>query len=112
MPLSITAGANYSLVGMLNLALDISYEPIDDRKIVSFGTEYWPTKFFALRAGYLVKAIESFYGTDSGFYEDDSDKKGWGGGIGFKIFNNTVDYAVMPYGSLGITQRISFLMNF
>ncbi|MCD6310955.1 MAG: hypothetical protein J7M11_00630 [Elusimicrobia bacterium] len=42
---------------MLNLALDISYEPIDDRKIVSFGTEYWPTKFLAGKGKTLIQSL-------------------------------------------------------
>ena len=85
---------------------------MDIKKTISFGTEIWPAEFFALRAGYLFKAVETLYRNNSGFSNENSSKNAWGGGVGIKISDYNTDYAIMPYSELGVTQRVSFLVNF
>ncbi|MBA3065742.1 UPF0164 family protein [bacterium] len=113
LPLSITAGTSYRIVGAFNLAMDISYEPVDKKRTVSFGTEFWPMHFFALRAGYLFQAVETLYSSDSSLSNNKiSEQNGLGGGIGIKVLGYDLDYAIVPYSGLGTTQRISLIAKF
>lgn len=113
LPLSLTTGISYKLVGMFNLAMDISYEPVDKKRTLSFGTEFWPMQFFALRAGYLFQAVETLYSSDTNSSNNKiSEQNGIGGGIGIKVFGYDLDYAIVPYSDLGATQRISFIAKF
>ena len=111
LPLTITAGAGYNIIDPFKIALDVSYEPIDDRKSVRLGTEFVPFGFMSLRAGYLIKAIETLY---SGNINDSSplESKGLSGGIGFSIYGYNLDYAIVPYRELGTTHRVSFQAKF
>ena len=113
LPLSVTAGASYNLKGMLNLAMDISYEPVDDKKLICFGTEFWPLDFFALRAGYLFQAVETLYNSNETVSNSKiSAQDGLGGGIGLKVFGYNLDYAIVPYKNFGATHRLSFQTKF
>src|SRR3989339_838835 len=112
LPITITAGAGYNIVDPFKVALDVSYEPIDDKKSVRLGTEFVPFGFLSLRAGYLIKAIETIY---SGSINDNStslESKGLSGGIGFNIYGYNLDYAIVPYRELGTTHRVSFQAKF
>jgi len=80
----------------LNFALDIA-KPQDDEVYYCFGTEWWAGKALALRAGYKTNQ-------DIG--------EGITAGIGLKIDKTTLDYAYVPYGDLGNTQRISLEIKF
>jgi len=110
LPLVLTAGIAYTYYG-LNLACDIRWQPIEERTNISLGTEYWPFKIFALRAGYLTHFLTSnlkFAPRDDvlgKFY-------GLGAGFGFRLGDIGIDYAFVPYGDLGNTHRISFLTKF
>ncbi|MBU2530534.1 MAG: PorV/PorQ family protein [Elusimicrobia bacterium] len=113
LPLSITTGVSYKVVGAFNLATDISYEPVDKKRTVSFGTEFSPMHFFTLRAGYLFQAVEALYGSSANSLSDKSgEQNSFAGGIGIKLFGHNLDYAVVPYADIGLTQRISYNANF
>ncbi|MFH1957408.1 MAG: hypothetical protein ABIJ15_02905 [bacterium] len=113
LPLSITAGGAYSLIGAFNLAMDLTYEPVDKKRTICFGTEFFPMQFFALRAGYLFQAIEALYNSDSNLPSSKiAGQHGLGGGIGIKVLGYNLDYAFVPYFELGTTQRVSFSAKF
>lgn len=110
LPLTLTAGIAYTYYG-LNLACDIRWQPIEERTNISLGTEYWPFKVFALRAGYLTRLLTSnlkFVPRDENlgkFY-------GLGAGFGFRLGSVGIDYSFVPYGDLGDTHRFSFSTKF
>jgi len=108
LPLSMTAGISYNLTGILNLAMDMTYEPIEKKKVLCIGTEIMPAGFITLRAGYLFQAIQTFYNSNDKLTE----QNGFGGGIGIRIFGYNLDYAIVPYSHLGTTQRVSFDVRF
>jgi hypothetical protein len=69
---------------------------------LSAGVEYVYMEMLALRAGYKA-----------GFGTIDLDGlKGVSGGIGVKISGLNVDYAIVPYGDLGVTQRVTLSLMF
>ena len=109
LPLSMTAGMSYNLTGILNLAMDITYEPIEKKKVLCIGTEIMPAGFITLRAGYLFQAIQSIYNLDE---VKITQQRGLGGGIRIKVFSYNLDYAIIPYDELGTTQRVSFEVKF
>jgi len=110
LPMTITAGAGYNILDPFKIALDVSYEPIDDKKSVRLGTEFVPFGFMSLRAGYLIKAIETIYSGD--LNNSPLESKGLSGGIGFSIYGYNLDYAIVPYKELGTTHRVSFQAKF
>ena len=92
LPLSITTGAAYSVIGVFNLALDISYEPVDKKKTISLGTEFMPMGFLALRAGYLFQAVDTIYNSNGNLPNNKiSGSNGFGGGLGIKVFGYNLD---------------------
>ena len=73
--------------------------------IFSLGTEYrfipiskWDIQL-PLRIGYKAPSINSA-------------ASGLSTGFGFKVRNYLIDYAHVPYGELGDTQRVSFTLKF
>ncbi|MEW6557896.1 MAG: PorV/PorQ family protein [Elusimicrobiota bacterium] len=106
LPLTATLGAGYNIKNALTLALDIKQRIYDNKTEISFGTEYISFNVLTLRVGYLLTNIRTYeHKNASGF-------SGFGGGLGFRIFNFSTDYAFVPYGDLGNTHRISFSVRF
>ncbi|MFH1957034.1 MAG: PorV/PorQ family protein [bacterium] len=113
LPLSVIAGTSYNLVGIFNLAMDIAYEPVDKKRTICLGTEFFPMQFFALRAGYLFQAVGALYNSGNNISNSKvTEQNGLGGGIGIKVLGYNLDYAIVPYSNLGTTQRISFTAKF
>ena len=109
LPLSMGLGAGLNFGGV-TLALDTNYEIIDRNMELSFGTEYAPIRFIALRGGYLISALKNTSNNNMG--EVFKTKDGLSGGMGIRVLNYSLDYAVVPYSDLGTTQRLSFLIGF
>ena len=109
LPLSMGLGAGLNFGGV-TLALDTNYEIIDRNMELSFGTEYAPIRFIALRGGYLISALKNTSNNNMG--EVFKTKDGLSGGMGINVLNYSLDYAVVPYSDLGTTQRLSFLIGF
>jgi len=110
LPLTITAGVGYTYGG-LNLACDVRWQPIEQRTNISIGTEYWPFRIIALRAGYLTRFFDSglkFQSRDTNL----GNLYGLGMGLGFKFGGIGIDYCFVPYGDLGNTHRVSFGAKF
>jgi len=109
LPLTLSLGTGLR-IGGVTLAFDTNYEVIDKEVKIAFGTEYLPFSFVSLRCGYLINAITAAY--SSGDNNEFDQKNGFGGGVGFNIFDYSLDYAVVPYSDLGTTQRLSLTIGF
>jgi len=109
LPFSLTTGISYNLADIFNLAMDITYEPIDKKRAICIGTELMLAGFITLRAGYLIQAIQRIYNFHDSWI---SQRGGFAGGFGIKISDYNLDYAIIPYSDIGTTQRISFKIKF
>ncbi|MFQ5867530.1 MAG: PorV/PorQ family protein [bacterium] len=109
LPLTLTMGVGYRFVPGLTLALDVRNQFIEKRTTLSFGTEYWPIKLLALRAGYVGRLLSSVVEKRD---EKIGDLLGLGAGLGLRLFGYEVDYSFVPFGDLGETHRISFSARF
>jgi len=85
-------------LGALTIAADLSF-PNDSSINARIGTEYRFGNGVALRGGYHTGRSSSF-------------PSGLSAGIGYNSDNYQVDYAIVPYGDLGNTHRVSFTIRF
>ena len=105
LPMNIKAGVAVKALDMeqhgLLLALDTQYL-FKDAFSLSAGAEYVYSGILALRLGYkLGFGVTNLEGL-----------KGLSGGIGVRYANLNFDYAVVPYGDLGITHRVTLSYMF
>ncbi len=103
LPMAFRGGCSYrfqpTLPTHLTLALDILKE-IDNDPIIEGGCEFWwgiQDVAFALRAGYSFNNL----------YQDLGGVSGTSLGAGVKFQDWELDYALVPFGDLGNTQRFS-----
>lgn len=104
LPLALRLGSSYKITERWLSSFDLGF-PIDNNPYVAVGTEYrwfaasdWPV---ATRAGYnslTTGDINGFTGFSFGFGTEHH-------GVG-------VDYAVVPFGSIGLAHRISLNVKF
>lgn len=106
LPLTVAVGAGYNILGTLTLALDIKRSVYDNKTDISIGTEYLPTGVLSLRLGYIRPQTRELAGSNDSIFAYLS------GGVGLTISNLTTNYAFVPYGDLGNTHRLSFLIKF
>lgn len=99
LPLNLRLGAGYKATNSFILATDLNF-PIDYTPNLHLGAEYIYKRTLALRMGLKTTTIYSL-GVISGL----------SAGIGLKIKNLNLDYAILPYGDLGLTHRISLLVS-
>ncbi|MBI3288594.1 MAG: PorV/PorQ family protein [Elusimicrobia bacterium] len=110
---AVTYGMTKSFPHAISLQLDL---PRDSDPIVRLGAEYRGFGPFALRAGYrtfgggqrdavLGKTLGT---TASGFTEF----YGLFMGMGLQTKLGNIDYAIMPYGELGLAHRLSLGLRF
>jgi len=96
-PLPLTYKGGIALrLKSFTIAAD-AVKAIDDDMYFCVGLEWWIGDILALRAGYRT-------GQDIG--------SGMSAGVGLKISKINIDYAYIPYGNLGNTQRISLKIKF
>jgi hypothetical protein len=86
------------LPGTLLAAMDLDF-PMDSSPGLRMGLEYRFSNGIAVRSGYR---------TGTGF----SFPAGFCGGLGYITDTYQVDYALVPYGDLGNTHRVSFTIRF
>jgi len=97
LPLNVKMGLAYNGLGNnLTVTADAN-KPIDDSLKACFGAEYRLNEVLSLRAGFNQKD-----GVDSWITA----------GIGMDISGWTLDYAYVPYGTLGDTHRLSIGTRF
>ena len=93
-------------VRLLDRKLTISggaSKPNDNEIAVHAGAEYHVNNLFAIRGGYSATP---------GNQLDVNGLVGLTGGVGVSLGRFNLDYAVAPFGDLGVSQRISVLMRF
>ncbi len=96
LPLNLKLGAAYKIPRKdLTLAVDFNFPSYKEMRI-NVGTEYWFRKLLALRGGWKS-------GYDLGEMSL---------GLGFRQDDFLLDYAYVPYGDLGNTQRFSLTLKF
>lgn len=96
LPTELAAGAGYRL-GIFRGTLDAALPLFGSNPVVRAGIECTPVRPLSLRVGYRTGPVNL---NDLGFVN------GLSGGIGINIGNLAVDYALVPYGILGLTHRI------
>ncbi|HAH31123.1 MAG TPA: hypothetical protein DCL44_02295 [Elusimicrobia bacterium] len=116
LPLTFKAGAAAAFnAGKLLLALQADF-PNDSGVIARAGVEYRGISGLALRAGYKTspsKDRDAILGTGlGGSASGVSAMYGFFAGLGFKYSNFTFDYALLPYGELGNSHRLSMGIKF
>lgn len=104
LPFNIKFGSALSLEKNCTLALDLNL-PRDNRPYVALGTEYripyGPDWRFSGRLGFNSKTLSDV----SGF-------TGFSFGIGAGVRRFQLDYAFVPFGTIGLTHRVSLALNF
>jgi hypothetical protein len=117
LPLAFRTAVTYGMTNSFPHALSLQIDyPRDSGPVVRLGAEYRGFGPFALRAGYrtfsggqrdavLGKTLGS---TASGFAEF----YGLFMGMGLQTRLGDIDYAIMPYGELGLAHRLSLGMRF
>ncbi len=105
MPMAVRAGAALQALSTrehkLTVAMDLDYI-FKDAPYASLGAEYIFAKMFFLRAGYRLKFGENNTGGLTGLSA--------GAGVGINDF--TIDYAFVPFGDLGVSNRVTLNMDF
>jgi hypothetical protein len=115
LPLTASVGASYRFGHLLTLSADTRRWLRTGNTSFSLGTEFWAFDTVALRGGYLSR-LGSFARSGSTLGEKAGARlegfTGLGAGLGLKLGNYQMDYAIAPYGELGNTHRISISADF
>lgn len=104
LPLALRLGSALKITEHWQWGLDMAF-PKDNDPYQAIGTEYQipitQSMTTALRAGYNTRTLGDLTGTT-----------GLAGGIGLTYQKLSLDYAIVPFGSLGLTHRISLSFKF
>jgi hypothetical protein len=105
LPLTFALGAAYKPSRTMKLTVDLKDEPTDQTITAMTGMEYKPVSYFSLRTGYQMP------------FSDQENTKTWDlnnlrGGAGIQIAGVGLDYAVAPFGELGVTHRFTLSIKF
>ena len=103
LPLNLKLGSAYSLSDKLLLAVDANF-PGDNRFYAGAGAEYLsrhPSVSFACRLGYNSRTLGDIDGLS-----------GVSAGLGIMAGGLALDYAFVPFGSLGGAHRVSLAFKF
>ena len=104
LPLGLKAGLSCGLIEKkLLAAASVDHWIIDRRTYENFGMEWKPVELIALRGGYQFGHAQD---------QLNSDWVGVSGGMGFSYKGISLDYAFIPFGDLGNTQRFSIGYQF
>ncbi len=109
LPALLKAGVGYSPSKAFTTAVDVKYQIRPGEMDLAWGAEFRAVQALALRAGYRLPMlngpadVEGSLGKMAGFQ----------GGFGLALGKDyQLDYAVLPFGELGNTQRLSFTAKF
>lgn len=98
LPRSIRVGTALLLLSNRNLILSADFNKVrDDDFFINFGAEYTLLKHFSFRGGYTL--------------ENKDVNEGLTLGAGFRISIVDLDYAYVPFGILGNSQRVSLTIR-
>ena len=102
LPFTLRIGTAYKLWKDAAILTMDFIRPTDNDNSIAIGAGYTIANILQLRTGYIYK----FGGNDLG------PTSGLRGGFGLTLRRFQVDYAVVPFGDLGLTHRFSLLANF
>ena len=104
LPAVIRAGSSVTLLPTWAATADVSL-PVDNAPYVSVGTEYillrGSGRSLFLRAGFNSRAMDDLDGLS-----------GFSAGTGVHLSRMGLDYAVLPFGALGVAHAISVSLGF
>jgi len=114
LPLTASVGLGYSLWGVAAVSVDVKQEVFENRTIVAAGLQFSPFNVLSLRAGYWAAVIASNLQSQAltPALEHSNLPSGVGAGLGIHLFGHSIDYSFVPYGDLGNTHRVSFMVGF
>lgn len=95
-PMELALGGSYSM-SLLHFTLDAVYPVLDGGPSIRAGIEFVPIRQLVLRMGYR---------TDQAAVLGSAYLSGLTGGIGVSLGGLGIDYALVPYGALGMTHRL------
>lgn len=102
LPFTLRLGTAYKLLNeSLLLTMDF-IRPTDNHNSIGIGIGYTIANILQLRSGYIYK----FGGNDLGAVS------GLRGGFGLTLRKFQIDYALVPFGALGLTHRFSLIASF
>jgi len=108
LPTVVKVGGSIHPVGLpMNVALDVGF-PTDNDLFLSAGVEYLNLNPVFLRAGYSTFGKNFKAGLESG----KDNLAGFSGGVGVIVQKFQVDYAFLPYSTLGSVHRFSGAYRF
>lgn len=108
LPALVKIGGSVHPVGLpMNVALDLGF-PTDNDLFLSGGVEYLNLNPVFLRAGYSTFGKNFKAGLESG----KDNLAGFSGGVGVIVQKFQVDYAFLPYSTLGSVHRFSGAYRF
>ncbi|MCI0329787.1 MAG: PorV/PorQ family protein [candidate division Zixibacteria bacterium] len=108
LPAAVKIGGSVHPVGLpMNVTLDIGF-PTDNDPFVSGGVEYLKLNPAFLRAGYTTFGKNYKAGLESG----KDNLAGFSGGFGVLVKKFHIDYAFLPYSTLGSVHRFSGAYRF
>ena len=108
LPTVVKVGGSIHPVGLpMNVALDVGF-PTDNDLFVSGGVEYLKLNPAFLRAGYSTFGKNYKAGLESG----KDNLAGFSGGFGVIVKKFQMDYAFLPYSTLGSAHRFSGAYRF
>lgn len=112
LPLTLSAGLNYTGLKFILLSAEVRQEVHDSRTLLSVGSEFSPMPWASLRAGYLSHeaTLTNSFGKSEG--DKFASLAGLGLGAGLKIGLGRLDYSINPAGELGSAHRISLTLAF
>jgi hypothetical protein len=99
LPLAFHLAAAYRPTDTVDLTLEGIYDKTD-RAHLRTGVAWQPLKMFVLRAGYRTDTLKEL-----------SALSGFSTGFGVALWAHELAYAWVPYGDLGNTHYVSFLMR-
>ncbi|MYA98340.1 PorV/PorQ family protein [Candidatus Poribacteria bacterium] len=102
LPVTFRLGAAYKLWDEAIVLTTDVIRPADNDISVAVGAGYTIGNILQLRAGYNYQIGGNDLGAISGLR----------GGFGLKVLRFQVDYALVPFGVLGLTHRFSLVANF
>jgi hypothetical protein len=115
LPLSVSVGSAYQVLHPLTLALDVTSRPYDHQISFAIGTELMAMQSLSLRTGYLAKlanAIQNNQQSESDRGNNIAGISGFNMGLGLRLGQFNLDYAMSPFGELGTTQILSLSTAF
>lgn len=102
LPFTLRLGTAYRVLNDSLLFTMDFIRPTDNHNSIGVGLGYTIANILQLRSGYIYK----FGGNDLGVVS------GMRGGFGLTLRRFQIDYALVPFGALGLTHRFSLIASF